>query len=73
MARSKNALSLAKSSLLHLALVPAVLAAVPLVALFMVAARLLLPVLLVLGTIALVASPTFRRLLGGNLGDRQSW
>ncbi len=73
MARSNKALSIPKSSLLHLALVPAVLAAVPAVALLVLAIRLLVPLVLVGVAIALVVSPACRRLFVGNTGEQRSW
>lgn len=73
MARSNKALSITKSSLLHLALVPAVLAAVPVVALLVLAIRLLVPVVLVGFAVALVAIPACRRLLVGPTGEQRSW
>jgi hypothetical protein len=69
---SQTALSLAKDSLLYLALALAAVLAVPVLAGLMLGVRRLLPGLLVVGPIALALSPTCRHRLAGNLGDK-SW
>jgi hypothetical protein len=73
MTRATTAKLLAKNSLLYLALGLAVVIAVPFLAGLALGVRLLVPVLLVAGTITLGVSPTFRRCLIGSRGGKSSW